>query len=400
MSNYTKTTNFAAKDALPTTDSGKIVKGTEIDAEFTAIATAIATKQDTGGAVSLTTGVTGTLPISSGGTGATTFTTGSVLVGNGTAIYQQIAPSTSGNVLTSNGTTWYSAAPSGGSGTSGVSSFTVSNSVSGMTVSASASTGAVTLTTAISSGSTFRSGIGAAASGANADITSITGLTTMLAVGYGGTGSSSLTGAGIVTTTDTQTISGAKTFTGSNGFGASNPGTINTSYTTPAYFKTSSGSVVAAVFDCQTSSGNAAAFNVGTGYYSSSNLCSFFYGPTSSASNVGTITTNGSATSYNTASDYRLKENVTSLTGAIDRLKTLMPKRFTWKANPSIGTVDGFIAHELQSVVPDAVHGTKDAVDANGHPVYQGIDTSVLVPLLTAALQEAIARIETLEGRA
>ena len=400
MSNYTKTTNFAAKDALSSGDSAKIVKGTEIDTEFTAIATAIATKQDTGGSVSLTSGVTGTLPIANGGTGATTFTTGSVLVGNGTAIYQQIAPSTSGNVLTSNGTTWYSAAPSGGSGSSGVSSFTVSNSVSGMTVSASASTGAVTLTTAISSGSTFRSGIGAAASGANTDITSITGLTTQLAVAYGGTGSNSLAGAGIVTTTDTQTISGVKTFTGNNGYGSSNPGTINTSFTTPAYFKTTSGSVVAAVFDCQVASGNAAVFNVGTGYAGSANLSAYFYGPTSSASNVGTITTNGSSTSYNTTSDYRLKENVTSLTGAIDRLKTLLPKRFTWKANPSIGIVDGFIAHELQSVIPDAVHGTKDAVDANGHPVYQGIDTSVLVPLLTAALQEAIARIETLEGRA
>jgi hypothetical protein len=253
------------------------------------------------------------------------------------------------------------------------------------------------LTTAISSGSTFRSGIGAAASGANTDITSLTGLTTQLAVAYGGTGSSSLTGAGIVTTTDTQTISGAKTFSANNGYGSSNPGTINGSYTTPAYFKATSSSVIGAVFDCQTSSSNAAPFNTSS---TSSNLSSYFYGATSSASNVGSITTNGSATAYNTTSDYRLKENVTSLTGAIDRLKTLSPKRFTWKANPNIGTVDGFIAHELQSVVPDAVHGTKDAVDANGHPVYQGIDTSVLVPLLTAALQEAIARIETLEGRA
>ena len=399
MSNYTKTTNFAAKDSLSSGDSAKIVKGTEIDAEFSAIATAIATKLDSGGSVSLTSGVTGTLPIANGGTGATTFSTGSVLVGNGTAIYQQIAPGTSGNVLTSNGTTWVSSTPSGGGG-GGVTSLAVSNSVSGMTVSVNASTGAVTLTTAISSGSSFRSSIGAAASGANADITSLTGLTTSLAVGYGGTGSSSLTGAGIVTTTDSQTISGAKTFTGSNGFGASNPGTINSSYTTPAYFKTSSGSILAAVFDCQSGSSNAAAFNVGTGYSSTSTLSAYFYGSTSSASPVGTITTNGSATAYNTTSDYRLKENVTNLTGAIDRLKTLTPRRFTWKANPNIGTVDGFIAHELQSVVPDAVHGTKDAVDANGHPVYQGIDTSVLVPLLTAALQEAIARIETLEGRA
>lgn len=111
---------------------------------------------------------------------------------------------------------------------------------------------------------------------------------------------------------------------------------------------------------------------------------------------VGTITTSGSSTAYNTSSDYRLKENVVELTGATDRLKQLNPSRFNFIADPDT-TVDGFLAHEVQSVVPEAITGTHDAVDADGNPVYQGIDQSKLVPLLTAALQEAVAKIETLE---
>jgi hypothetical protein len=113
---------------------------------------------------------------------------------------------------------------------------------------------------------------------------------------------------------------------------------------------------------------------------------------------VGSITTNGSATAYNTSSDYRLKENVAPLTGAIDRLNDLQVHRFNFIADPD-KTVDGFIAHEAQTVVPECVTGTKDEVDENGNPVYQGIDQSKLVPLLTAALQEALQKIEDLEGR-
>jgi len=113
---------------------------------------------------------------------------------------------------------------------------------------------------------------------------------------------------------------------------------------------------------------------------------------------VGTITTNGSATAYNTSSDYRLKENIVSLTGAADRVNQLQVRRFNFIADPDT-TVDGFIAHEAQAVVPEAVTGTHDEVDADGNPVYQGIDQSKLVPLLTAALQEALAKIETLEQR-
>jgi len=113
---------------------------------------------------------------------------------------------------------------------------------------------------------------------------------------------------------------------------------------------------------------------------------------------VGSISTTGSATTYSTSSDYRLKENVIPLTGAADRLNQLQVCRFNFIADPD-NTVDGFIAHEAQAVVPEAVTGTHDEVDADGNPVYQGIDQSKLVPLLTAALQEALQKIETLEQR-
>ena len=113
---------------------------------------------------------------------------------------------------------------------------------------------------------------------------------------------------------------------------------------------------------------------------------------------VGSIKTNGSSTSYNTSSDHRLKENVQDMTGAIDRVKQLLPKRFNFKTDADT-TVDGFLAHEAQTIIPEAVHGEKDAVDDNGDAVMQGIDQSKLVPLLTGALKEAIAKIEALETR-
>jgi hypothetical protein len=112
----------------------------------------------------------------------------------------------------------------------------------------------------------------------------------------------------------------------------------------------------------------------------------------------GTIKTTGSATSYNTSSDYRLKENIVDMTGAIDRVKQLLPKRFNFIVDTDT-TVDGFLAHEAQSVVAEAVTGEKDAVDVDGNIKPQGIDQSKLVPLLTGALKEAIAKIEDLETR-
>lgn len=113
---------------------------------------------------------------------------------------------------------------------------------------------------------------------------------------------------------------------------------------------------------------------------------------------VGQISTSASATTYSTASDYRLKENIAPISGSISRLLQLKPSRFNFIADPN-AVVDGFIAHEAAAVVPESVTGEKDEVDEDGSPIYQGIDASKLVPLLTAALQEAIAKIETLESR-
>ena len=136
---------------------------------------------------------------------------------------------------------------------------------------------------------------------------------------------------------------------------------------------------------------------------------------------VGNISITSSTTSFNSVSDYRLKENVVNLTGATDRLKQLPVHQFNFTATPDI-TVDGFLAHEVSDIVPEAVIGTKDAMKTEEYevtpevldeddnvvtqavmgtrevPDYQGIDQSKLVPLLTAALQEAITRIETLEA--
>ena len=136
---------------------------------------------------------------------------------------------------------------------------------------------------------------------------------------------------------------------------------------------------------------------------------------------VGSITTSGINTSFNTSSDYRLKENVADITDGITRVKQLKPKKFNWITDETDTLIDGFLAHEAQEVVPLSVVGTKDQVhvwledeelpegvsvgdnklddDGNTIPMHQSIDQSKLVPLLTAALKEAIAKIEDLETR-
>jgi hypothetical protein len=131
------------------------------------------------------------------------------------------------------------------------------------------------------------------------------------------------------------------------------------------------------------------------------------------SSMIGEVKQDGDGTiTYASSSDYRLKENIVDLTGAITRLKNLKPKRFNFKINSGL-TKDGFLAHELQEVVPESVNGTKDEVvtaDSKvnnpaladleiGDPVYQTADASRVVPLITAALKEAIAKIETLETK-
>ena len=110
------------------------------------------------------------------------------------------------------------------------------------------------------------------------------------------------------------------------------------------------------------------------------------------------ISTNGSSVAYNTGSDYRLKENIAPLTGAKARVNQLAVYRFNFTRDASI-TVDGFIAHEAQAVVPEAVTGQHNEVDSDGNPVYQGIDQAKFVPLLAAGLKEAYAEIAALTAR-
>jgi len=116
--------------------------------------------------------------------------------------------------------------------------------------------------------------------------------------------------------------------------------------------------------------------------------------------NCGTIRINASANTvtYNTSSDHRLKENVVELTGATTRLKQLEPKRFNFISDPDDITVDGFLAHEVQTVVPEAITGTHNEVGEDSNPVYQQIDQSKLVPLLVATIKELEARITALEN--
>ena len=132
-----------------------------------------------------------------------------------------------------------------------------------------------------------------------------------------------------------------------------------------------------------TASGNGAAF------------INFHSGGTSR----GTITNNNNtAVAYNTTSDYRLKENVDYSFDATTELKKLKPCKFNFKADKD-RIVEGFLAHEVQDIVPQAITGKKDEVDEDGNPVYQGIDQAKLVPLLTKSLQEALAEIDTLKTK-
>jgi hypothetical protein len=261
MANYTKTVNFAAKDSLTTGNPAKIVKGTEINTEFTDIATAIATKADTSS-----------------------------------------VPTLSG-----------------------------SNTLSG--------------TNTFSAGVTMSSSLSKTANASDS---------VLLGSSYSAT-------AGV-----TPVLSGVATGSTQIGITAQTSG---------------SGFIPLAVARQNTSHP----------------LTQFAY-TASAYTEVGTISTNGSSVSYNTSSDYRLKENVATLTNAVTRVKQLNPVRFTWINNPAAGTVDGFIAHEVSPVVPEAVVGAKDATNPDGSIRAQGIDQAKLVPLLVAAIKELTARVEALEA--
>ena len=171
-------------------------------------------------------------------------------------------------------------------------------------------------------------------------------------------------------------------------------------YTTGKYikFRTSASSGADSTVLQLYPTGFISAVTTGFGQFRKTNtgvLLDFQHGTTQ----VGNIGIGSSSTSYNTSSDYRLKENVSTISDGITRVKQLKPSKFNWIIDDTNTPVDGFLAHEVSSLVPEAVSGAKDAVDSDNNPVHQCIDQSKLVPLLTAALKEAITKIETLETK-
>ena len=286
MSNYTKTVNFAAKDSLTTGDANKVVKGTEIDTEFNNIATAIATKLESSGALGtptsitltngtglpLTTGVTGILPVANGGTGSAAGAPASIV--------------------------------QAGTFSTGDYAFASTSRLQLGPISPSASHRFTTTSVTAHPAATMNLG-------------------------------SSDSSTGIVVTDQV--------------VGSSSRVLI--SFATGTF--------------------------PGTGY--------------------ATVSTNGTTVTYGTGSDYRLKTNVTPLTDSIAKVKALKPCSYNWVSAPTLQN-QGFLAHELASVVPQAVSGEKDALYPDGSIKVQQVDLSYVVPLLTAALQEALARIEALEA--
>ena len=369
MANYTKSTNFATKDSLTSGNPLKIVKGTEIDTEFNNIQTAIATKSDSGG----------TLAVGNGGTGATT------AAGARASLLPAFASNTGKVLAVNSSATDVEFIAAGGTGT--VTSVGGTGTVSGLTLSGTVTaSGNLTLSGTVNVSSpagTLPTANGGTGTTATAYCSLTSNVSGTLPIANGGTGASTLAGAGI------------PTLTGNNAFTQSSFGNTTSAGSTQALVVRPNASGGGSTVGLLTKNNGSSTGMVIQTDDTATRLSSYNYAGTE----VGYITTNGSTCTLNNFSDYRLKENVVSFTGAATKVKQLKPKTFTWINNPTVGVVEGFLAHELQEVVPNAVHGAKDAVDENNQPVYQGVDTTALIPLLTAALQEALTRIEALEVR-
>jgi hypothetical protein len=339
MSNYTVTVNFANKDSLPSGSSDKIIRGAEFTNEFTNIATAVNSKVDSSRVLTdVPAGAVFTDTVYTKPTSEPI----SYITGLQTALDAKVDDS---QVLTN--------VPENAVFTDTVYTKPTSEPISYITGLQTALDGKV--------------------STSDTDFVKLTNVTvSSTEINY-------LSGVTSNIQTQLDNIDGSPWNVGSDNISIYTGGTFGGVY----------------VFDRN-------ALSSGSGHYlqidHDSSLPNSYYNQyTYQGTTTGSITRSGTTgVAYNTSSDYRLKENVAAVDNAADRLKQLKPCRFNFIGEQR--TVDGFLAHEAQEVVPESVTGEKDAVDSEGSPVYQGIDQSKLVPLLTAALQEALARIETLEA--
>lgn len=357
-----------------------------------------------GSTVSLTAPVTTTL----GGTGKTSYTNGQLLIGNAAGGLTATTLTAGSNITITNGDGAITIGASGSAG--GVTTF--SGGSTGLTPS-TASAGAVTLggLLAIGSGGTGATtaanartnlGLGTIATQASNSV-SITGgsisgvsISGIASIGVSAGASANATTSKVSTNTNFtyigQNSSSTNTFT-VNGNGAVISKSITsgngTTFTT-ATNKFNSSDDWAAEFKSTSVAGSVAVEAPNGGI-----LMGWF----NSGVNIANVINNGTSVSYNTTSDYRLKEQVVDFAGGMSAIRALRPVTFKWKSNPSGPTATGFIAHEVQAVIPQAISGEKDAVNADGSIKPQGMDNSFIVPYLVAAIKELESRIAALEAK-
>ena len=133
-------------------------------------------------------------------------------------------------------------------------------------------------------------------------------------------------------------------------------------------------------------------------YVGNANVYSYIIFRNSAGSGIGSIASNTALTGtlYTTTSDYRLKNNVAPISGALDKISKINPVTYKWIVNDCDGI--GFIAHELQEIAPECVLGEKDAVDKDGNPIYQSVDATHLVATLVAAIKELSDKFDNLNS--
>ena len=432
MTAYTKSTNFATKDTLTSGDPLKIVKGTEINTEFDNIATAVNSKSDTA-SPTFTGTVTAAALTTTGNTILGDASTDTLNVGNG-----GLVKDASGNVgIGTTSPSTYGAKLAVYSATSSVANIQITNPGQG--------TGTIGIAAASSNFKIYNSYTSATlASGVGIDIDTSgnVGIGTSTPSSYGKVASvsgsafgSSFTAISNSSGTDWARMdwkhqavaSTCLIYLDQTGLfnirnDGANPIAFYTNGGNERMRIDSSGNLLVGctvvpnvgvsgqygtssstneVVISKNTTGTTPALYIRTSAGASKTPISFY----NDASQVGSITTSTTATAYNTSSDYRLKEDIAPMSGALAKVAALKPVTYKWKSDGSDG--EGFIAHELAEVCPHAITGEKDAVetytDENGNkqtrPKYQGIDTSFLVATLTAALQEQQALITALTAR-